>query len=107
MSIHRVKKSLKNADVRYVGGLILTLAKRCTRTKVQRAKGVKYGKNSVVYIEQEAEEKSSADLSPSAIPKKKPRLHHARCYYYCYNITVFYFFILFYLCIFISKFYFS
>ena len=32
---------------------------------------LKYGKNSVVYIEQEAEEKSSADLSPSAIPKKK------------------------------------
>ena len=31
---------------------------------------LKYGKNRVVYIEQEPEEKSSADLSPSAIPKK-------------------------------------
>ena len=54
---------------------------------------LKYGKNSVVYIEQEPEERSSADLSPSAIPKKKkPRLHHARCYYYCYYITVFFIF---------------
>ena len=33
---------------------------------------LKYGKNSVVYIEQEPEERSSADLSPSAIPKKTP-----------------------------------
>ena len=40
MSIHSEKTSLKNADVRYVGGLILTLAKRCARIKVQRAKGV-------------------------------------------------------------------
>ena len=67
---------------------------------------LKYGKNSVVYIEQEPEERSSADLSPSAIPKKK-KTQAPSCQmllllllYYCF----FYFFILFYPCIFISSF---
>ena len=68
---------------------------------------LKYGKNSVVYIEQlqEPEERSSADLSPSAIPKKKTQAPSCQMLlllllYYCF----FYFFILFYPCICISSF---
>ena len=55
---------------------------------------LKYGKNSVVYIEQEPEEKSSADLSPSAIEKTQAPSCQMLLLFLLYYCFLFFHFIL-------------